>query len=1518
MTEFKRSLAIVIGINEYHNGIASLQTAVSDAAAVAKILEESYQYQLIHPNFKTGIIVNQYARGNCLKTLFTDFLPNQIQPAESDRLLVYFAGHGIARSSDTGPEGYLVPQDGNVNDPDSLLRMGDLHLWLSQLECRHLLVILDCCFAGTFRWAGTRKLIPLPETIHWEHYHRFIKYPAWQVITSAAHNQEALDFLNNRDRGTNREHSPFAEGLIKALGDREADLTADGIITTPELYLYLRNYVELNSQERQTPGFFPLTKHDRGEYIFKLPHIEPQLEPAPKLERDNNPYRGLESFEERHSQLFFGREEVVEELCAQVTRPQLQLTVVLGISGSGKSSIVKAGLIPYLRQSTDRNWQILEPIRPGTNPFSSLARALSFLYSREKTSSGKEVILPDDTYGDEVVLRNTRSYAATSTAIADTAILGNKLQRHPRQFIDLIQNWSQQHPQSRLLLVIDQFEELITLARPVISTVEEQRSTWWTKLESKLGLSDKMDRELVTKKPTEEWHQFVDLLADITKQCPQLSLVITLRSDFEPRFLDSVLQSDWAEARFVVRGMRSDELRDVVEKPATEMALYFEPANLVDRLVDEVAQMPGALPLLSFSLSEMYIELYRAWLEEGIEDRALTVDANFDREGGVAGSLTKRANEEYDNLPDEAHQLTMQRVMLRMVEIQGGEAVKRRVLKRELNYPSAEENKRVKRVLNCLIDTRLMVTGKEVESNRVYYEPAHDFLVRGWDKLQDWLQQGQQQDDLVLQRLLTPAAFKWQSEERSRFYLWNANPYLELLQQILNSEDNWFNQIETEFVQSSITRKRLNVRLRWSGAIAVIMLLSTGLVFALLGQRDAKIGESNAAKQSARVNLNSDRSSLDAMLDSLKAGRTLQHRLLSWIAPRNKDQLQQQIAGALQWSVYQVKELNRMQGTTVPVRSVFNPQSDLLASAEENGRVRLWNLQGQEIADWKADSKRVWVVSFSPDRDYLASGSEDGRIRLWNFQGEPIDHWRGHQGLIRDLSFSNDGKLIASAGGEDGTVGIWNLEGKQLHQWLAHPAPTKNVRFSPDDRLVATTGGDKTIRIWSRQGKLLKQFPAHTWRVIFSPDGRLIASAEDNGFIRLWDRQYREIKSWQADHKRLWNVAFSPDSKTIASAGEDGSARVWDLQGRELARFRGHTGPARSVSFSKDGQILASSGDDGTTRLWTLENRELINWQGNSDGIKDVVFNSQGKLLATAGGDGRIRLWDLQGKQLAVFPQYPASPIHTIGLSPDGRLLASGNRQGNIYLWNLQGELLQTLPTQIDSLNKIIFSPDGKLLVTAGGDGRIRLWNLWGKQLAELSEHEGIVNDLSFSPDGKILASAGEDGTVIAWNWQQGTTKQFQDHIGAVYTVAFSPDNTWLISGGRDSTVRRWNVRNNSTKSPLHIYESRVNSVTYSPDGQTVISSDDRGSVRLWNADSGESLATWNAHRSSIDEFSLNPQGNLLATAGGGEVKLWRIDSFEQLMGQVCSLMQNYLQYNSQVESSDRHLCDRISLSDSR
>lgn len=319
MAEFKRSIAIVVGIDHYQNGIPPLKTAVADAHDISQVLRIDHGYQ-------SGLLTDGQATLAVLRSLLTEKLPAYIQP--DDRLLFYFAGHGLAFNGDEGPEGYLIPQDATLGKSDTYLPMTEVHDALTALHCRHFLGIFDCCFAGAFRWSATRDLSPVPEVIHRERYERFLTDPAWQVITSAADDQKALDALALNDhRGQVGQHSPFAQALIEALQANSAADTSppakngqpagDGIITATELYQYLRDAIEpetIEKAQRQTPGLWPLKNHGKGEFIFLVPGRQPNLPDAPILNAASNPYRGLEAFEEIHQNLFFGRQQLIKDL----------------------------------------------------------------------------------------------------------------------------------------------------------------------------------------------------------------------------------------------------------------------------------------------------------------------------------------------------------------------------------------------------------------------------------------------------------------------------------------------------------------------------------------------------------------------------------------------------------------------------------------------------------------------------------------------------------------------------------------------------------------------------------------------------------------------------------------------------------------------------------------------------------------------------------------------------------------------------------------------------------------------------------------------------------------------------------------------------------------------------------------------------------------------------------------------------------------------------------------------------
>ena len=1089
-------------------------------------------------------------------------------------------------------------------------------------------------------------------------------------------------------------------------------------------------------------------------------------------------------------------------------------------------------------------------------------------------------------------------------------------------------HWFPAHPQAHLLIVVDQLEELITLCRN-----EPERQ------------------------------QFLGELAEaLTNHPTQLHLVLTLRSDFEPQFRDTALESHWQAARFIVPAMTREGLRQAIEKPASARVIYFDPHELVDQLIDEVANMPGTLPLLSFALSELYLNYLKrqetAKLQGETIDRAIT-QADYEQVGGVTTSLTQRADQEYEELVkvDPAYARTIRNVMLRMVSV-GSELARRRVPLLELEYPEPE-NERVQTVLKCFSAARLLTPGTDSEG-QPYQEPAHDALVRGWKRLLDWRQEHLR--ELLLQRDLTSDANQWTASSQKKQdsgLLWIEDPRLATALQLScgraykdnwrnlfrwhldyqtwqsQSPDYWLNRSEADFVWQSFDHKFKRFRNSVLSIAGVIIALSGLTGFALINQRLAEERATIAQlrEQAARVlNLLSTPNTAKGLvlaIDTMERSRSV---------PTVEMLAQASLLSAVQMSL----EVNLLQGHEGPVMSVaFSPNGQHIISGSHDNTVRLWNAQtGTEIRQLDHGS---WVsaVAFSPDDQHIVSGGND-TVQLWNAQtGKMIWQAQQDQDEVYSVAFSpvrvvtsqGLGYVIASGnrdktGRSDNTVRLWDAQtGQPIGQPLrGHKSTVSTVAFSPDGQRIASGSADGTVRLWDAQtglsiGQPLQGHRGWASAVAFSPDGQRIVSGSSDKTLRLWDAQTGQPigEPLQGHQDGVNSVAFSPNGQCIVSGSSDGTLRLWDAQtGQPIGEpLRGHEGLVESVAFSPDGKHIVSVGGwDQMVRLWDVETGLLIGQPLQSqDAVYSVAFSPDGQRIVSGGADTTLRLWNsLNGQPIGRPLRGHERLVHSATFSPDGQRIVSGSWDQTVRLWDAQtrqpiGEPLRGHESTVIS---VAFSPNGKTIVSSSHDGTLRLWDAQTRQpIGEpLRGHRGPVNAVAFSPDGQHMVSGSWDQTLRLWDAQtrQQIGQPFTGDSGRFTSVAFSPDGQRIVSGSTAWTVRLWDTQTGQPiGQPLQGHRDEVESVAFSPDGQRIVSGSLDNTVRLWDARTGQPIGQpLQGHRDRVDSVAFSPDGKrLVSGSADGTLRLWGV-SPEGWLAIAC----NRLQYHPLLNQPEKATSD--------
>jgi WD40 repeat protein len=1160
----------------------------------------------------------------------------------------------------------------------------------------------------------------------------------------------------------------------------------------------------------------------------------------------DSPYRGLSAFEEQDAAFFFGRETATTQVLERMSRllAGAGLLVVSGVSGAGKSSLLRAGVLPRIRGAGlasapgSGSWPCLV-FTPAHAPLDELALRVALLAGADAAAVRRGLDADPDGFA------LTARQAALAQPVRPMGVPEGPAAEQRQQ--------SQQQP--RLLLVVDQFEQLFTQCPD-----EQQRRAFIAALHAAASGGRGS-------------HQTAAAL-----------VVLGVRADFEARCADYPQLAGAVQDRYLVTSMTERQLRMAITEPAKRAGSTVDD-SLVDVLLTEVrtrqpgVSSAGVLPLLSHALDQ-------AWRSR--IGGTLTL-ADYERTGGIEGAVADSAQRAYDRLTP-AQQAATRRVFTRLTAARSdGADTADRATRAELTEgKSAAEIQDVGAVLEAFAAERLLTLAADT------VDIGHEVLLTAWPLLRDtWLTETHA-DRIVRTRLHNVAA-EWTRHSHDPSYLYSGS----LLQAANETATRAgadparhppLSQAERDFLHASDRAHRRRSRQR-QAFTAFLMTLVIGL--ALTTALAVRASQQAAHQRDIAIS-----SQLVSRSETLNDTNPTISRLLSVAAWRINPTSAARYAMLAAAASPGIAVLSGHVGSVGSV--AFSPDGKTLASGNDDGTVLLWNAAThQKIGALPpARPAQVLSVAFSPDGKAVASGSVDGTVLVWNM----ATHQQigalltSRTGVVDSLAFSPDGKTLAS-GSDHGTVRLWNMATHQQIGALltSRTGSVNSLAFSPDGKTLAI-GNDGTVRLWDAAthqiGRPLTGHADPAGSLAFSPDGKTLASGSFDGTVRLWgvatgqqigspltgqtgqvfsvafSRDGKTLASGSADGTVLWDaathrqigspltgqtgpvysVAFSPDGKTLASGNADGTVRLWDVATHQIGRpLTGHAGPVGSVAFSRDGKTLASANADGTVRLWDAATHRQIGrpLTGQTGPALTVAFSPDGKTLASGSFDGTVRLSDVATGRLlgSPFAGY-AGPVYSVAFSPDGKTQASGGGDGTVRLWDVAthqqiGSPLTGPPTGgVPRVYLVAFSPDGKTLASGSDDGTVRLWDVATHQQigSPLTGQTGPALSVAFSPGGKTLASVIGDGTVRLWDVATGRLlgSPLAGYAGVVYSVAFSPGGKTLASGSDDGTVRLWDVATRrQIGRPLTGHAGPVGSVAFSPDGKILASGSADHTVRL-------------------------------------------------------------------------------------
>jgi WD40 repeat protein len=934
--------------------------------------------------------------------------------------------------------------------------------------------------------------------------------------------------------------------------------------------------------------------------------------------------------------------------------------------------------------------------------------------------------------------------------------------------------------------------------------------------------------------------------------------------------------------------MDSKALRRTIEEPARLGGWSFEP-GLVDLILDDVGDEPGALPLLSHALLE-------TWRQR--RGHTLTF-ASYVDSGGVRGAIARTAETTYEQLTLDQQAITRS-IFLRLTEL--GEDTQDTRRRAELSefLVHRGESPAVEDVLEKLADARLITLDEDS------VEVAHEALVREWPRLREWLDENR--EALQLHRRISQAAQEWDRLERDPSALYRG---LRLAQAVEWSQRHVpdLNPLEAAFLDASqvhaeqVSREREAQRRR---ELEAAQQLADA-------ERQRAEAESRRAEEQAQTARR-----LRRRAAFLAAALVLAVALgIAAIAFGRQARERAQIASARELALAALSnlEIDPERSILLGLESATAWSSlgdpipydlqDTLHQAVQSARARL---------TWSAGGDDILYAGFDPrdGRPLVVTGNrKQSSVTVWDPETDrALLTLPGHSGQFADAALSPDGTHIAVPG-DDGAVTIWDMDSGQARRRLAgHTGEVLGAAYSPaGERLVTYSTNEQIIWEVASGAKLLElPAPASETNVgVFSPDGTQFATIADFQVVKVIEvASGREVFSGKHDYDVI-SFAFSPDGRYLAAGGRSATVQVWDLESGQIhqALAVGAISPqAEAIAYSPDGTRLAV----GDIMFDAATGQEQFRLAGHTHGILRLGFNAAGTRLITASYDGTAKVWDITPAHELFARSAHGGMVYDIAYSPDGALLATAGRDGTAILWDAElGDAVQVLADHTDVVNGVAFSPGGQLLATTSADRSVILWQTaTGQKLRTLVGHEvdrpgGIpmfrgVMAAAFSPlcldaggappEHCPLATVGMDGQLIVWDAFTGQRLfNYQEEIGGLKSVAFSPDGKLLAIGSTGKpentigTATVLEVASGEILSAMPGHAGWVWDLAFSPDGERLATVDFRGVGKIWDVATGELLVELAGPPSGFSLAYCSPGTGLATGSGEGTITLWDAES---------------------------------------